>query len=301
MSKTASRPLSGPATVGLNVTPIVQLVPAARDPPQVLLAILKSPTATMLEIVSGADTTGTGFYFLEMNTRLQVEHPVTEAITGLDLVEWQFRIAAGEQLPLTQEQVPLQGHAVEARIYAEDAYHGFLPTSGSVLAVRWPLGPGIRVDAGVDGGDVVGTRYDGLLAKLCVHGETRTRALARLWRKTVSASPSLEEAMTDLRRFFAVEQELMSAWTNAARSEAHIAMCRAKRLAESATVVLEHLLGPREQNERNPIMRVLFAAVDEDRKAAAADAEASLRRWRVEAGAVNRERVDRLSRVKVER
>jgi acetyl/propionyl-CoA carboxylase alpha subunit len=120
------------------------------------------------------------WYFLEMNARVQVEHPVTELVTSLDIVRRQLEIAAGRPLQLEQGDVLLRGHALEARIYAEDADHGFLPTSGTVLAVRWPRGPGIRVDAGVDGGDVVGTRYDGLLAKLCVHGETRARALARL-------------------------------------------------------------------------------------------------------------------------
>ncbi len=120
------------------------------------------------------------WYFLEMNARIQVEHPVTELVTSIDIVRRQLEIAAGRALELEQGDVLLRGHALEARIYAEDADHGFLPTSGTVLAVRWPRGPGIRVDAGVDGGDVVGTRYDGLLAKLCVHGETRARALARL-------------------------------------------------------------------------------------------------------------------------
>ena len=120
------------------------------------------------------------WYFLEMNARIQVEHPVTELVTSIDIVRRQLEIAAGRPLELEQGDVLLRGHAIEARIYAEDADHGFLPTSGTVLAVRWPRGPGIRVDAGVDGGDAVGTRYDGLLAKLCVHGETRARALARL-------------------------------------------------------------------------------------------------------------------------
>ncbi len=115
-----------------------------------------------------------------MNARIQVEHPVTELVTSIDLVRRQLEIAAGLPLELEQGDVLLRGHAIEARIYAEDADHGFLPTAGDVLAVRWPRGPGVRIDAGVDGGDVVGTRYDGLLAKLCVHGETRARALARL-------------------------------------------------------------------------------------------------------------------------
>jgi acetyl/propionyl-CoA carboxylase alpha subunit len=120
------------------------------------------------------------WYFLEMNARIQVEHPVTELVTSVDIVRRQIEIAAGLPLELHQGDIVLRGHAIEARLYAEDADHGFLPTSGSVLAVRWPRGPGVRVDAGVDGGDTVGTRYDGLLAKLCVHGETRARAIARL-------------------------------------------------------------------------------------------------------------------------
>jgi acetyl/propionyl-CoA carboxylase alpha subunit len=120
------------------------------------------------------------WYFLEMNARIQVEHPVSELVTSIDIVRRQLEIAAGRPLQLAQGDVLLRGHAIEARIYAEDAERGFLPTAGTVLAVRWPRGPGVRIDAGVDGGDVVGTRYDGLLAKLCVHGETRARALARL-------------------------------------------------------------------------------------------------------------------------
>ncbi|MEI9805270.1 MAG: biotin carboxylase N-terminal domain-containing protein [Pseudolabrys sp.] len=121
-----------------------------------------------------------GFWFMEMNTRLQVEHPVTEAITGLDLVEWQFRIAAGEKLPMTQSQVPLKGHAVEARLYAEDPERTFLPSTGKLIALEFPKAEGLRVDSGVEQGDEVTPYYDPMIAKLIAHGATREQALDRL-------------------------------------------------------------------------------------------------------------------------
>jgi 3-methylcrotonyl-CoA carboxylase alpha subunit len=121
-----------------------------------------------------------GFWFLEMNTRLQVEHPVTEAITGLDLVEWQFRVAAGEALPLTQAQVPLAGHAVEARLYAEDPERGFLPSTGKLLALQFPSAEGLRIDSGVEAGSTITPFYDPLIAKLIAHGADRVEALDKL-------------------------------------------------------------------------------------------------------------------------
>jgi 3-methylcrotonyl-CoA carboxylase alpha subunit len=120
------------------------------------------------------------YWFMEMNTRLQVEHPVTEAITGLDLVEWQFRIAAGEKLPLTQDHVPLNGHAVEARLYAEDPERGFLPSTGKLVALQFPRGTDLRVDSGVEAGDEVTPFYDPMIAKLIAHGATREAALNTL-------------------------------------------------------------------------------------------------------------------------
>jgi len=120
------------------------------------------------------------FWFLEVNTRLQVEHPVTEAVTGLDLVELQLRVAAGEPLPLGQAEVERRGWAVEARIYAEDPATGFLPSSGAVVAYREPAG--VRVDSGIERGTVVGTDYDPMLAKVVAAGADRGEALARLRR-----------------------------------------------------------------------------------------------------------------------
>ena len=125
------------------------------------------------------------FFFMEMNTRLQVEHPVTEAITGLDLVEWQLRVASGEPLPLRQDQLRIQGHAIEARICAENPDKQFLPATGTLHAyvlpdcVRFERGP-VRVDSGVRQGDAISPFYDSMIAKLIVHGDTREEALARL-------------------------------------------------------------------------------------------------------------------------
>jgi 3-methylcrotonyl-CoA carboxylase alpha subunit len=121
-----------------------------------------------------------GFWFMEMNTRLQVEHPVTEAVTGLDLVEWQFRIAAGEKLPLKQDQVQLDGHAVEARLYAEDPERGFLPSTGKLVALKFPSAEGLRIDSGVEEGDSVTPYYDPMIAKVIAHGATRDEALDTL-------------------------------------------------------------------------------------------------------------------------
>jgi 3-methylcrotonyl-CoA carboxylase alpha subunit len=121
------------------------------------------------------------FYFMEMNTRLQVEHPVTEMITGLDLVEWQLCVAAGEPLPLAQEQLEIHGHAIEARLYAEDPGKGFLPSTGRLVHLSPPEESlHVRVDAGVEQGDEISSHYDPMIAKLIVWDDTRERALARM-------------------------------------------------------------------------------------------------------------------------
>jgi acetyl/propionyl-CoA carboxylase alpha subunit len=120
------------------------------------------------------------FYFLEMNTRLQVEHPVTELVTGLDLVHWQIRIAAGEHFPFAQSHFTQRGHAIECRVYAEDPANGFLPSTGKLLQYIEPRGPGIRVDSGFTVGDEVTHFYDPLLAKLIVYAENRETAVQRM-------------------------------------------------------------------------------------------------------------------------
>ncbi|MFE6283296.1 acetyl/propionyl/methylcrotonyl-CoA carboxylase subunit alpha [Streptomyces sp. NPDC057877] len=129
-------------------------------------------------IVPGGDPTS--YYFMEMNTRLQVEHPVTELVTGVDLVEWQLRVAAGEPLGFAQEDVSLTGHAVEARICAEDPARGFLPSGGTVLRLREPQGDGVRTDSGLSEGTEVGSLYDPMLSKVIAYGPDRATALRKL-------------------------------------------------------------------------------------------------------------------------
>ncbi|NUB43475.1 acetyl/propionyl/methylcrotonyl-CoA carboxylase subunit alpha [Fertoebacter nigrum] len=142
-------------------------------------AISYSGAGTVEFIVDGADGLYTDrFWFMEMNTRLQVEHPVTEAITGVDLVEWQLRVAAGEALPLRQDQLAINGHAFEARLYAEDVAAGFLPATGRLDHLAFP--PGIRADTGVRSGDVISPWYDPMIAKIITHGPTRATALQKL-------------------------------------------------------------------------------------------------------------------------
>ncbi|MBV8188931.1 MAG: acetyl-CoA carboxylase biotin carboxylase subunit [Alphaproteobacteria bacterium] len=145
--------------------------------------------AGTVEFLLGADG---AFYFLEMNTRLQVEHPVTEMITGQDLVAWQLRVATGDSLPLTQGQVVLSGHAIEVRLYAEDAYAGFLPQTGRVDVWQPASGPGVRIDHSVKEGLIISPFYDPMIAKVIAHGATREEARTRLigaLRETVVLGP----------------------------------------------------------------------------------------------------------------
>jgi acetyl/propionyl-CoA carboxylase alpha subunit len=135
--------------------------------------------AGTIEFLLEGEGDAASFYFLEMNTRLQVEHPVTEAVIGVDLVRAQLEVAAGAPLPWTQQSLRQRGHAIECRIYAEDPGADFLPQAGPLLIYREPSGPGLRVDAGVVEGDRVGVDYDPMLAKLIASAETREAALDR--------------------------------------------------------------------------------------------------------------------------
>jgi 3-methylcrotonyl-CoA carboxylase alpha subunit len=166
---------------------VLEEAPAPALPPELRSAL----GAAALRLAEAVGYVGAGtaeflidqdgaFFFLEMNARIQVEHPVTEAVTAVDLVRRQIEIASGAELELQQSDLVLRGHAVEVRLYAEDPDAGFLPQAGRVLQLELPSGPGIRVDAGVESGDVVGLRYDPMIAKLIAHGESREHALARL-------------------------------------------------------------------------------------------------------------------------
>jgi acetyl-CoA/propionyl-CoA carboxylase biotin carboxyl carrier protein len=150
------------------------------------------------------------FFFMEMNTRLQVEHPVTELVTGWDLVEWQVRVAAGEKLTTSQDDIALQGHAIEARIYAEDPSHGFLPTGGDVLALVEPDAVGVRVDSGLSAGTVVGSDYDPMLAKVIAHGADRAAALRTLDRALADTAVLGVVTNIDFARFLLADSDVIA-------------------------------------------------------------------------------------------
>jgi acetyl-CoA/propionyl-CoA carboxylase biotin carboxyl carrier protein len=148
------------------------------------------------------------FFFMEMNTRLQVEHPVTEEVTGLDLVEWQLRVAADEKLAFAQDDIELRGHAIEARVYAEDPARGFLPTGGRVLQVFEPSGVGVRVDSSLLHGTVVGSDYDPMLSKVIAYGADRDEALAQLDQALAQTAVLGVQTNIEFLRFLLADQRV---------------------------------------------------------------------------------------------
>ncbi|MFV0494278.1 acetyl/propionyl/methylcrotonyl-CoA carboxylase subunit alpha [Mycobacterium sp.] len=165
------------------------------------------------------------FFFMEMNTRLQVEHPVTEAVTGLDLVEWQLRVAAGERLGFVQDDIELTGHAIEARVYAEDPARGFLPTGGEVLAVIEPSGPGVRVDSSLLAGTVVGSDYDPMLSKVIAHGADRAEALRRLDEALAHTAVLGVQTNVEFLRFLLADERVRAGDLDTALLDERLADC----------------------------------------------------------------------------
>jgi propionyl-CoA carboxylase alpha chain len=220
------------------------------------------------------------FYFLEVNTRLQVEHPVTEAVTGLDLVREQLRVAQGEPLGFGQDEVRSTGHAVEVRLYAEDPATGFLPTSGRILDWSWPDDDGLRVDAGVAVGSEVGIHYDPMLAKVIAHAGTRGEALARLARALDRASVL---GVTTNQAFLARllrDPELVAGATDTGYLERHPELAAAAptddavaRAATAATIA--SVLTRQSRRARLPALRPAF------RNNAAAGVPAEEQRFRL--------------------
>jgi 3-methylcrotonyl-CoA carboxylase alpha subunit len=188
---------------------VIEEAPAPGMPPELRARMCEAAVAcaraveyegagTVEFLVEGSPLTpDSAWYFIEMNTRLQVEHPVTEAITGLDLVEWQLRVAASEPLPLSQADIAMAGHAIEARLCAEDPAKGFLPSTGPLVRFEPHGGEGVRIDAGVEQGSVVSPYYDSMIAKLIAAGPDRGTAIARLaceLERTLVAGPKTNAA-----------------------------------------------------------------------------------------------------------
>ncbi|MGW8815956.1 acetyl/propionyl/methylcrotonyl-CoA carboxylase subunit alpha [Gordonia terrae] len=163
--------------------------------------------AGTVEFIVSADSPDE-FFFMEMNTRLQVEHPVTEMVTGLDLVEWQVRVAAGEELTISQSDVTLTGHAIEARIYAEDPARAFLPTGGTVVGLREPVGNGVRVDSGLRVGTSVGSDYDPMLSKVIAYGPDRPAALRSLDRALADTAVLGVVTNIEFARFLLADEDV---------------------------------------------------------------------------------------------
>jgi acetyl-CoA carboxylase biotin carboxylase subunit len=197
------------------------------------------------------------FFFLEMNTRLQVEHPVTEAVTGVDIVKEQIRVARGRTLGIVQEDVQINGWAIECRINAEDPYNNFMPSTGCVTHMLLPTGPGVRIDAGVYRGFEISPYYDSLIAKLIVYGKTRAEAILRMRRaleefKIVGVRTNIpfHQSLMDSPRFmggqfdtrFVEERFSMEAIDRGRASNADIAAIMATLVAHHQTQLSAHVI-----------------------------------------------------------
>jgi acetyl-CoA carboxylase biotin carboxylase subunit len=206
------------------------------------------------------------FYFLEMNTRLQVEHPVTEAVTGVDIVKDQIRIARGRQMRHTQEDIQLSGWAIECRINAEDPYNNFLPSTGRISHMLIPTGPGVRVDTGVYPGFEISPYYDSLISKLIVRGETRGEAILRMRRaleeyKIVGVRTNIpfHQHLMDSHRFmggqydtrFVEERFSMNAAEDVKEGVAEIAAILATLVAHQQTQRAAHIIQRGERDTSN--------------------------------------------------
>ena len=186
------------------------------------------------------------FFFLEMNTRLQVEHPVTELVTGVDLVEWQFRVASGGALPMRQSEIPLRGHAIECRITSESPFEGFLPATGTVRHLAIPGGPGVRWDGGIRVGNEIGLHYDPLLGKLIAAGPDRGSAIRRMRRALAELSIAGVSTCTPLLRRILDEPDFLAGRLSTAYLTEHPELFdtdlgdASRTAAVAAAVLLEH-------------------------------------------------------------
>ena len=201
-------------------------------------------------------------WFLEMNTRLQVEHPVTELITNTDLVHWQFLVAAGEKLPLTQDKIKIHAHAVESRIYAEDAVRGFLPSTGKLAALRFPSGNGIRVDSGVEAGGEVTPFYDPMIAKLITYGATREQAFERMSEALGGTVVSGPRSNVEFLKALADSPEMRAGTVDTGYIERNLeALTKAGDIDFSAAAFAVEEFMRREQTKQNEAVRKLPAAL----------------------------------------
>ena len=195
------------------------------------------------------------FYFLEMNTRLQVEHPVTELVTGIDIVQWQIRIAAGERLPFRQDDISPNGWAIECRITSEDPANGFLPGTGRISFLRLPSGPGVRWDGGIGVGSEVGLHYDPMLAKLIVHAPTRDAAIARMHRALLELTIQGVETSRDFHLRVMEDDEFRRGAIDIQWLERRLASLtngRPPAEGEMAAIIAAALLAEQERVRRSP-------------------------------------------------